>query len=168
MSTARRPVETGSSSIPSIPRASSVPLASSISRALSPTLFQDDGQVPIVEVCSGGDMLLNVRHIGFDEHEERHRIGSGAPNTSKVYTEGKLLGRFRVSSVALKMASHYMKDYLDTTLQSPTSVSGSTSKTVPAATGLPLLWVHMDGNGNLNFLTQSKCTYHLNFARIFK
>ena len=64
-----------STSTPPTPVATS---SSPTPRALSPESSiedQGDNQVPIVEICSGGDLVLNLR-LGSDGHEE------GAPNTS--------------------------------------------------------------------------------------
>jgi len=141
------PVETSSASTP---------------RAQSPTRYifiddQDDNQVPIVEVCSGGDMVLNVRRLGYDETEEGLTIGSGALNTSQIWAGGKPLGRFRVSSAVLQTASHHVKNCLDATLQMSTTVSGRTKRVAPVVEGLPLLlWLYMDGSQSLSVLTQTK------------
>lgn len=97
----------------------------------------DDRKVPIVTICSGGDLVVNIRRLGIEES-----LRPGARNL--IY---KVLARYRVSSVVLKAASRYVKRCLDSALirtQFPTAV--------------PLLRVTRDGNENLNLLIQSMHT----------
>jgi len=131
-----------SSSAPPTPTETS---GASTPRALSPVVFindQDDDQVPIVDICSGGDLVVNVRRLGVAISAREQGLSLGASN--KSYTEVEPLARFRVSSVILRMASRHVKNCLD---------SGVGSST-PFPTGLPLLWLHKDDNQALNLLME--------------
>ncbi|KAF8445309.1 hypothetical protein BGX38DRAFT_1196202 [Terfezia claveryi] len=125
-----------SSSVPLTPMETS---GASTPRALSPTVFindHDDDQVPIVDICSGGDLVVNVRRLGTATCTSD---GLGARHT-KV----EPLARFRVSSVILRVASHYVKRFLDSGVGGPTL----------SPTGLPLLWLHKDDSQTLNLLIE--------------
>ncbi|KAF8420994.1 hypothetical protein EV426DRAFT_718968 [Tirmania nivea] len=135
-------------SVPPTPIESS---SASNSGATSPALFIDD-QVPIVEVCSDGDMVLNVRRLDLNDDDE----GLGLGALEKMYMEEKPLARFRVSSAVLQMASHHVKKCLDSAVGSSTTLIGLTKETTPFPTGLPQLWVHKDDNQSLNLLMQTK------------
>ncbi|RPB29953.1 hypothetical protein L211DRAFT_832646 [Terfezia boudieri ATCC MYA-4762] len=129
-----------SSSVPLTPMETS---GASTPRALSPTVFindQDDDQVPIVDICRGGDLVVNVRRLGAATGTSD---GLGSQHT--MYTKVEPLARFRVSSVVLRMASHYVKEFLDSGVGGPTL----------APTGLSLLWLHKDDSQTLNLLMEN-------------
>ena len=127
--------------------------------ALPTKLFihgHDDTQAPIIEICSGeiGDLVLNIRSFGFGVGEEGPTPGA----QNNMFTKGKPLARFRVSSVILKAASQYVKSCLDSTVSMPRTLNSGTKTTESFPTALPLLWVSRDDTQNLSLLIQSMGT----------
>jgi len=135
---------------------SALPTPMETSRESSPRVeslvnHRDDHQVPVVEICSGGDMVLNVRKLVSEQGLE---LGTLKP----MRTEGKPLARLRISSAVLRTASRHVKSCLNSTDGSRTTPSGSAKGVALFSTGLPGLWVYMDGSKNLNLLMQSTRT----------
>ncbi|KAF8420993.1 hypothetical protein EV426DRAFT_610217 [Tirmania nivea] len=143
------------SSSTSAPPTTPESIGASTPRALSPTLFiddHDDELVPVVDIYNGGDMVLNVRRLCFGEDGEAPSFGYGPLDTGNMYTKGKPLARFRVSSTVLQLASQHVKDCLDSKVGRPT---GLLKKASPLPTGLSVPWMHKDDKQNLNLLMQS-------------
>ena len=116
-------------------------------RLLSRVLYSNDyndTQVPIVNVCSTGDILLNVRRRVSDIGAENLCLGP--------LMRARPLGRFRVSSAVLKMASPYMKNCLDAPVGDTTILSGQTQGTGLAAAGSPRL--QKDHRSNLDLIIE--------------
>ena len=115
-------------------------------REFSPMVPTNDHDDDKVSICSDGDLVLNVyvRRFGLATSPREQFQGPRLGDRDKLFTEVKLLGQFRVSSVVLRMASHSLKNCLDSGMGS----------LIPFRTGLPLLLLHKDDNQTLNLVME--------------
>lgn len=107
----------------------------------------------ITDICdSNGDLVLNIRRMHPDE----------TPKTVNDVMAMSLMARFSVSSAALRIASPYYKQCLNSTTRS-TAVANR--KKVPLAvlieTSSPLLKLHHDDNSSLSMLIESELFDHM-------